>query len=48
MLQEGTLMIPLPENMEIVDENGEPIKATGRFYITAETIDLYHLVVDMF
>ena len=33
---------------KIVDDNGEEIKPTGRFLISAETIDPYHLVVDMF
>lgn len=48
VLREGTKMIPLPKNMEIVDEDGDPIEATGRFYVTEETIDPYHLVTDIF
>ena len=32
----------------IIDDNGEKVTASGRFLWTAETIDPFHLVVDMF
>lgn len=32
----------------IIDENGDEIHAEGRFFITVETIDPFHLVVDIY
>lgn len=46
--REGTEMIPLPKNMEIVDKDGNPIETEGEIYVTAETIDPYRLVTCMF
>ena len=48
MLKEGTLVSELPSNFKVVDEAGNEIKALGRFLISVETIDPYHLVTDMF
>ena len=48
MIKQGELVSNLPDDWKIVDDNGEEIKPTGRFLISAETIDPYHLVVDMF
>ena len=48
MINQGEVVSNLPDDWKIVDDNGEEIKPTGRFIISAETIDPYHLVVDMF
>lgn len=48
MLPAETILCPLPENDIIVDRDGLELNASGRFYITAETIDPYHLAVDLF
>ena len=36
------------KDADIIDDNGEEVTASGRFLWTAETIDPFHLVVDMF
>lgn len=46
-----TTLLPLTEvcaNAQIIDNDGQPIPAIGKFYITAETIDPYHIVTDWF
>lgn len=48
IIGEDTPMTDLPDNFQIVDAEGAEIKPTGRFLMTAETIDPYHIVVDMF
>lgn len=48
VIGEDTLMTDLPDNFQIVDAEGDEISPTGRFIMTAETMDPYHLVVDMF
>lgn len=45
-LPEGTSMIDFEGNL--FDDKGNEIFAEGKFYMTAETIDPYHLLVDMF
>lgn len=47
-LPPGTLLCSLYENDKVVDPEGNELKATGRYYITAETINPYHLLVDLF
>lgn len=48
VIKQGTLVLNLPDGYKIIDESGEEIKAIGEFMISAETIDPYHLVVDLF
>lgn len=48
MINQGTLVANLPDDWKIVNEDGKEIKPAGRFLISTETIDPYHLVVDMF
>lgn len=51
LLEPGITLIPLQmisEDAKILDSLGEEIKPTGNFYITAETIDPYHYVIDYF
>lgn len=47
ILPAGIYMIEKPGCI-ITDKNGNEIKPTGRFLYTAETIDPYHIVTDMF
>jgi len=44
----GTRMTLLPEWVEVVNSKGAKIEATGRFYVTVESLDPYHLLVDLF
>ncbi len=48
VMKQGTLVSNLPDDYKIIDENGEELNATGEFMISSETIDPYHLVVDIF
>jgi hypothetical protein len=34
--------------IEVIDQSGQSIPATGSFYISTETFDPYHLVIDWF
>ena len=37
---------PLPSDVEVVGADGRVIKASGRFLITNESFDPYHLLLD--
>ena len=41
-------IVALHDDELVVSADGEPVKATGRFYITADTIDPYHYLFDIF
>lgn len=47
VIKEDTVVAERPE-ANIFDEDGNEIKPTGRFFWSAETIDPFHLVTDMF
>lgn len=42
-----TLILPLPSDIKVYSEDGEEIPASGKFYVSAETINPYHLVIDI-
>ena len=44
----GTKIFPLEEPDHVVDPAGNLIPATGKFYCSAETIDPFHLIFDLF
>lgn len=46
-VDKSTPIVKMPENFQIIDENGEELKPTGEFYVTVQTIDPYHLVLDI-
>lgn len=46
LIKEGTLVQDFTGN--VYDINGNKIEPTGRFMISVETIDPYHLLIDMF
>ena len=41
-----TLWAELPLNYKVLTESGEEVKPSGKFLITVESIDPYHLVTD--
>jgi hypothetical protein len=49
LVKEGTLFAPLHgSGFEVVAEDGTPIQPTGSFYISVETFDPVHLIIDWF
>ena len=52
MVSAGTLVIPvhfLSDNFQLYNQNcDELIQPEGNFWLTAETLDPYHIVIDMF
>lgn len=45
---DGSTLVMERDEAKIIDDNGEEMMPSGRFLWTTETIDPYHLVVDMF
>jgi hypothetical protein len=41
-----TVWTELPDDYKVVNEDGEEIKPSGKFLISVESIDPYHLVTD--
>lgn len=52
VVESGTLVMPvdfISNDFEVYDKEGkEVIEQTGRFFITIETIDPYHIILDIF
>lgn len=48
VLKAGCQIVALNDDEIVTTEDGEQLKPQGRFYITAETIDPYHLLLDIF
>lgn len=46
LVKPDTLLVQLDEE-QVLSPNGESILPTGRFFATAETINPYHLVLDI-
>lgn len=46
LVKADTLLVKLDEE-KVLTPDKEVVKPTGRFYATAETIDPYHLVLDV-
>lgn len=46
LVKANTLLVELDEE-KVLTPGKETVKPTGRFYATAETIDPYHLVLDV-
>ena len=46
LVKPDTLLVQLDEE-QVLSPDGESIQPTGRFYATAETINPYHLVLDI-
>lgn len=48
LLAAGTELCPLPDDVEVVDVEGAPVLALGKFHVTTETFDPFHLLTDIF
>jgi hypothetical protein len=48
VLKPETLVFPVPDTVLVQGPDGEVIRPSGRFMITTETFDPYHLVIDDF
>lgn len=51
LIKPCTTLLPLAEisaDAKIIGPDGQPVPATGEYYITAETMDPYHIVTDWF
>lgn len=48
IIKSNTKVAELSGDYEIINEYEEKIMPTGKFLITTETIDPYHLIIDMF
>lgn len=46
IVKPNTLLIEL-DNTPILTPDKQPVKPTGKFYMTAETIEPYHIVLDI-
>lgn len=47
VLKDDSLISEIPSNIPILDSKGKPILASGKFFVTTETFDPYHAVVDL-
>lgn len=47
LIKPGSYVRIVPEKINVVDESGGMITASGRFYVTSESIDPYHLLIDV-
>lgn len=48
-VKRGATFAPLTDTgLQVISEDGEPIQPTGTFYISLETIDPHHLIIDWF
>lgn len=48
ILKAETQLFWLDEMYEVVSEDGQPVKATGKFAVSAQTIDPYYALTDIF
>ena len=46
MVKAGTLLAPLEDEV-VLTPDGESVRPSGRFFTTVETIDPYHMVLDV-
>ena len=47
LIKPGTYVQLVPEKINVIDGSSGEISASGRFYVTSETIDPYHLLIDV-
>jgi hypothetical protein len=49
VVKPDTLIMPLPQEVSVVDAEGEVVSSSEgtRFYVTTQTIDPFHLVMEM-
>lgn len=47
LVKEGTHFAPLYDSgFQVISEDGVPIQATGSYYISVETMDPQHVIID--
>lgn len=47
LIKPGSTILPLPDSIQVIDsETKEPIPASGRFFVTSESLDPFHLLLD--
>lgn len=47
IMRTGAQMAPVPDSVKVVDpETNKPIKASHRFWVTIESFDPLHMVID--
>lgn len=46
ILRDDAQLVALPSDVSVVDEQGNAIKPSRGFYVTTETFDPFHVLVD--
>jgi len=46
MLKTGVSIAPLPEGVRVLDSEGDAIPPSRRFWVTTDTIDPFHMLID--
>lgn len=46
VIKPDAIVAPIPESLSVVDTDGNPIQAERQFFISTESFDPYHLVID--
>lgn len=46
VLKVGVTLAPLPSGVKVLDDEGEPIAPSHGFWVTTETLDPYHMLID--
>lgn len=48
LVKPGTSFSELKDNMKVTNENGDIVDRCGDLYLSDETIDPYHILIDWF
>ena len=48
VLKGDAILVELPKEIPVIGPDGDRIKPTGKFYVTTETFDPHHALVDLF
>lgn len=47
LVKPGTLLVELDDEQRVTLPDGEVLNPTGKYFVTAETINPYHLILDV-
>jgi hypothetical protein len=47
VMKPDALMVELPDGVTVVDDDGKPIRPSGKFMVSVETFDPFHALVDV-
>lgn len=47
ILANDALVVALPKDVTVVTPEGEPVTSNGQFFVTTESLDPYHAVLDL-